>query len=357
MAYPKIQVYLRINLSDCRIHQFPVTAATLLFTLMPYHITTLFGRILQIVTLQPNFSFLAQYNDIRASSTLPPVPRQLFIRSLSRDPVFLEAYFTFVVTRVKGGNGYSSMITLWSGLTIEAVLQMRQARKSDETIVSQIMPFVAQGLQMKQSSDFQIATYMVLTILASNRTLTDKVINAAMDAICLGWTDETRRYGLMCLATLAQREGELLLTDTVVQSLLSLPDLMTQIQSLPSKTSGKLLVPLATKLITSAKLTESQFPILTSVINTETISLGDRQIVIQAAVNQYLKGNQKSRSVIGKWLSILAAEHAEDLKSAVIPLVGILESAHLTQLEKVTQLQLKVCQVHKNANDTGSRRA
>jgi U3 small nucleolar RNA-associated protein 10 len=324
---------------------------------MPYHTTTLFGRILQIVTLQPNFSFLAQYNDIRASSTLPPVPRQLFIRSLSRDPVFLEAYFSFVVTRVKGGNGYSSMITLWSGLTIEAVLQMRQARKSDETVVSQIMPFVAQGLQMKQSYDFQIATYMVLTILASNRTLTDKVINAAMDAICLGWTDETRRYGLMCLATLAQREGELLLTDTVVQSLLSLPDLMGQIQSLPSKaSSGKLLVPLATKLITSAKLTESQFPILTSVINTETVSLGDRQIVIQAAVNQYLKGSQKSRSVIGKWLSILAAEHAEDLKSAVIPLVGILESAHLTQLENVTQLQLKVCQVHKNANDTGSRR-
>jgi hypothetical protein len=236
------------------------------------------------------------------------------------------------------------MITLWSGLTIEAILQMRQARKNEETIVSQIMPFVAQGLQMKQSSDFQIASYMVLTILASSRALTDKVVNTAMDAICLGWTDESRKYGLMCLATLAQREGELYLTDAVVQSLLSLEDTMGQIQSIPSKaSSSKLLVPLATKLVTSNKISEIQFPILTGVLQSEAISAEDRQAVIQAAIKQFLNGNQKSRSAIGKWLSSVASDHAEALKAAAAPLLNVLDSAHLAELENITQLQLTVC--------------
>jgi hypothetical protein len=174
------------------------------------------------VSLPSNFSFLSQYTDLRKAASLPPVPRQLFIRALSRNPVFLEAYFTFVTTRVKNGHGYSAMTLMWSAMTIEAVLQMRQGRVNEETIVARIMPFVAQGLQMKQDSEFQIATHMVLTILASNRTLTDKVMDAAMDAICQGWTDESKRCGIMCLVTLAQvREGDKVLPESVVKALLS----------------------------------------------------------------------------------------------------------------------------------------
>ena len=114
------------------------------------------------------------------------------------------------------------MTVLWSTMTIEAILQMRQARVNEEAIVSRIMPFVAQGLQLKKSAEFQVATYMVLTILASNQTLTDKVMDAAMDAVCQGWTDESRRCGIMCLVTLAHvREGDNILPDSVVKSLLS----------------------------------------------------------------------------------------------------------------------------------------
>ena len=49
------------------------------------------------------------------------------------------------------------------------------ARNKEETIVSRIMPFIAQGLQMK-STDFQISNYTLLTLLASNRSLTDEVV-------------------------------------------------------------------------------------------------------------------------------------------------------------------------------------
>jgi U3 small nucleolar RNA-associated protein 10 len=183
----------------------------------------LFIRFVQIVLLTEKFSFLSQYTDLRAASTLPPPPRQLFIRALSKDPAFLETYFDFLVARVKRGNGYTAMIKTWSGLTVEAILQMRQARIPDETIVSRIMPFIAQGLQLKESTEFQIACYMVLTVLASKRTLADNVIDAAMDAICQGWTEESRRGALMCLVTLARcRQGNAAFTGLAVKSLFSL---------------------------------------------------------------------------------------------------------------------------------------
>ena len=195
----------------------------MLFTLLPYHTENLFIRFVQIVSLTEKFSFLSQYTDLRAASTLPPPPRQLFIRALSKDPVFLETYFDFLVARVKRGNGYTAMIKTWSGLTVEAILQMRQARIPDETIVSRIMPFIAQGLQLKESTEFQIACYMVLTVLASKRTLADNVIDAAMDAICQGWTEESRRGALMCLVTLARcRQGNTAFTGLAVKSLFSL---------------------------------------------------------------------------------------------------------------------------------------
>jgi hypothetical protein len=182
----------------------------------------LYTRLLQIISLPPSFAFLNQYNNIATSANLPPVPRQLFVRAISRDPIFMESYLTFVVTRVKSNHGYSVMIKKWMGLTAEAIFQMRQTRIKEETIVSRIMPFIAQGLQMR-NTDFQISNYTLLTLLASNRSLTDEVVNAAMEAVCQGWTEESRRCGILCLITLAQhREGENVLPDSVLQSLLSL---------------------------------------------------------------------------------------------------------------------------------------
>ena len=221
MARQAIQVRpIFVTCLTCRIHQFPATAETVLLTLLPHHTENLFIRFIQIVSLSDKFSFLSQYTDLRAASTLPPPPRQLFIRALSKDPAFLETYFEFVVTRVKRGNGYTAMIKTWSGLTVEAILQMRQSRIPDETIVSRIMPFIAQGLQLKGNTEFQVACYMVLIILASKRTLADNVIDAAMDAICQGWTEESRRAALMCLFTLARcRQGEAAFTTLSVKSL------------------------------------------------------------------------------------------------------------------------------------------
>lgn len=98
--------------------------------------------------------------------------------------------------------------------------------------MQRIMPYVAQAIQMKQSLEMQIGGYTVLTVLASNGTLTDTVIDAAMEAVVVGWTEESRRYGLLCLVTLAQSRDSVTLTESVVESLLSLQYVVFSLGSL-----------------------------------------------------------------------------------------------------------------------------
>jgi U3 small nucleolar RNA-associated protein 10 len=188
---------------------------------LPHHSEPLFLRLVQIISLPSKFNFLKQYADIQKAATLPPIPRQLFVSTISLDPVFLESYFTFVVTRVKSSHGHPAMISKWNKLTLEAIVQMRDAKIGEELVVSRIMPFVAQGLQMKRSTEFQVACYAVLTILASNRKFTATVCNAAMDALCQGWTKTSKRSGFMCLISLVHsRDDQDVITDKVVQSVL-----------------------------------------------------------------------------------------------------------------------------------------
>jgi hypothetical protein len=343
------------SLLTCRIHLFPATAETVLFTLLPYHTENIFIRFIQIVTLSEKFSFLSQYTDLRTASTLPPPPRQLFIRALTKDPSFLETYFTFLTTRIKRGSGYKSMITTWSILTIETILQMRQSRIPDETIVFRIMPFIAQGLQMRESAEFEVACYMVLTVLASKRTLADDVINAAMDAICQGWTEESRRGAVMCLVTLARsRQGGIAFTDYSIKSLFSqrysiltkgliVRNLLSLMQKLPAniKIEG-LLVPMTKKLLAASTVSEEQLALLTGIMYSEEVSVSERHAVIQFAASQYSKATQAIRPQISRWLTTLSKEHAVDFKSALQPLSATLEPAAIAELENITQLTIKV---------------
>jgi U3 small nucleolar RNA-associated protein 10 len=326
---------------DFRIHQFTASAESLLLTFLPYHSEPLYTRILQIVSLPSNFSFLSQYTNIRISSTLPPVSRQLFVRALSRDPVFLESYFTFVINRATSGHSYSGMIVKWSTITIETILQMRQARTAEEIIVSRIMPFLAKGLQMKHNSEFQIATYTVLTILASNHSLTDEVVRATTDSICRGWTEKSRRCGILCLVTLAQNRADAI-PDSVVKSVVSIDDLMTLIDSLPAKvSSGQFLVGLAKKVLGSSQILHSQ-PILSDITFSDKLTASDRQSIIQAAINRYSVASKKIQPELSKWISSISKDHPQEFKDSIAILIDTLPSDQIKEFEAITNLSLKV---------------
>lgn len=117
---------------------------------------------------------------------------------------------------------------------------------------------------------------------------------------------------------------------------------MSHVENLPSKVAAsKLLFPLANNLLKSPKLSDNH-ELLTSITFSDMLSPPDRQLIIQAAINQYSKSSEINHAAVGNWLAHCAKEHAEDFKSSALPLIETMEAEQITRLETITNLTLKV---------------
>ncbi|KAK5664222.1 hypothetical protein OQA88_438 [Cercophora sp. LCS_1] len=109
---------------------------------------------------------------------------------------------------------------------------MRSGRKSiqlqnDHALLQQIGPVLSESLVMKEVPGIQIASYMVVTILAAKGSLEDSGLTAFMDQLVHGWTAETIRPGLYCLCTLSQYRSAKQVSAKVAKALLKVPNLVS----------------------------------------------------------------------------------------------------------------------------------
>lgn len=336
MVNPTIQVsYLSGNKSDSRIHKFPVTAETLLFTFLPHHKEPVYTRLVQIVSLPPHFTFLSQYTNLKISSALPPVPAQLLVRNLSRDTVLLEAYQTYIQTRAKKHILPTLAIHKYLVLVGETILAMREARVAEETVVARILPFIAAGLKMRRSPEFQIACYSLLAILASKRTLEGRVVDAAMEAICLGWSEESLKSGILCVSALASVKEDGQIPVAVKKAVWGVENLSAVIEGMLSKSStSKFIVSLVEYGISLPD--EGNKEVITALVTSEKLETGDRRMLVQNAVEKALGGNKS----VGKWITAFSRSHTEQFRNLFEMLT--LEGEKVSKLEKLTNLELKV---------------
>lgn len=93
--------------------------------------------------------------------------------------------------------------------------------QKEEDILLRVLPMLNEGLSMKKAPEFRVGCYMILTVLATNASLNDKVLTAMMEAVTSGWTVDTTHAGLICLSVLAQRRQTVLLPKRVFRALLA----------------------------------------------------------------------------------------------------------------------------------------
>ena len=118
-------------------------------------------------------------------------------------------------------------------------------------------------------------------------------------------------------------------------------NLVSQVEALPLKAFGILLVPVAKRIISSAKFGEHE-ALLSSIVYSEKIAVSDRHILIQAVVRQAPKASRQSQSSLGKWIVSYAKNHAEDLKNSVLPILDTLDLKQIHGLESIAGVALKV---------------
>ncbi|KAF3125440.1 snoRNA-binding rRNA-processing protein utp10 [Orbilia oligospora] len=189
-------------------------SSLLILTFLPYHQHPFFLRLLSILPqpLPDAFKFLTSYR----KSIGTPIPRSVLIQSLTTRPVVFDLLAQHVTSIIKAGYGHATLARFWSALSVETLGAMldRTATKSrtgitEDDVARQMLPIIADSLQAgKRMSEFQIGTYMLLSLLASRVVLEDSVLCATMESVAASWSAETVAPAIAALSLLSQqREG------------------------------------------------------------------------------------------------------------------------------------------------------
>lgn len=103
----------------------------------------------------------------------------------------------------------------------------RAAVQSDNTqaLLHRLGPIFAESLVMKKVPSLQIASYMAMTIFVSKGNLEDVAVTAFMQQTVHGWTQETVRPGLVCLAIMAQFRSAKQMNSKVTKALMKVQDI------------------------------------------------------------------------------------------------------------------------------------
>ncbi|KAJ5042782.1 uncharacterized protein L3040_004175 [Drepanopeziza brunnea f. sp. 'multigermtubi'] len=213
-------------------------STVLLLTFLPYHTLSIFTTLLSILPerIAPEFKFLQPY--IR-SLTCPP--RHTIVLVATNHTPFASALNAYVLRVCQARQNYQTLLAFWAGIMSEAVAGMmdksRSGRKgvqlqNEEDVVLRLLPTLNEGLSMKRVPDLRVGCYMILSIMASKGGLDDKVLTAMMEAVVLGWTEETTIPGLVCLSILAQQRSPMALTKRLTKELLkvdNLPEILVEL--------------------------------------------------------------------------------------------------------------------------------
>ncbi|KAM0562200.1 hypothetical protein ACHAPJ_002645 [Fusarium lateritium] len=212
-----------------RIHEENTQA--LLLTFLPYHSIPAFATLLSILPskIPHDFRFLDPY--IR-SATSPP--RSVLVRQAIQHPAFLTLISEYTLESCRMQYNYPALISFWAGIMTEAVSGILDKSRSgraavqsenDQALLHRLGPIFAESLVMKKVPSVQIASYMAIAVFVAKGNLEDIAVTAFMDQTVYGWTNETVRPALVCLAILAQYRSAKQMSSKTTKALMKVTDI------------------------------------------------------------------------------------------------------------------------------------
>ncbi|KAG5993053.1 hypothetical protein E4U54_003481, partial [Claviceps lovelessii] len=234
LAGSRIRLMPAIKAIEWLIRRFRIheeNTALVLMTFLPYHTIPAFATLLSILPskLPHEFRFLDPY----VRSITPP-PRSVLVHEAVHHPQFLSSISEYTLESCRRQYQYPALIVFWGGIMTEAVNGIidrtrsgRAAVQSDNTqaLLHRIGPIFAESLVMKKVPSLQIASYMAMAVFVSKGNLEDVAVTAFMQQTVHGWTQETVRPGLVCLAILAQFRSAKQMSSKVTKALMKVQNI------------------------------------------------------------------------------------------------------------------------------------
>lgn len=167
--------------------------------------------------------------------SLTAPPRAAIVQQATNRPDLLSAISQYTLEACRAKQEYPGLVSFWGGVMAEAVNgmldKMRSGRRSvqlenDHLLLQQIGPVLSEAMVMKDVPGIQIASYMIVAILAAKGSLNDGALSAFMDQLVHGWTVDTHRPGLVCLSILAQHRSAKQVSSRVAKALIKVQNLV-----------------------------------------------------------------------------------------------------------------------------------
>lgn len=206
-------------------------------TFLPYHSAPIFRTLLSIlpVRLFSELRFLHPY-----IQSLQNPPRHAIVYTATTNKAFFTRFNVHFLDVCKLGYSYPALIVFWATTVTEALAaildQSRSGRpeaqrQNQENLVFRVIPVLNAGLSLQDNPDLHVGCYMILTVLVKKCALEDKVLAALLESTASGLS-QTRSAGLICLAAIAEQQVEVLLPRRVLNALLKLETLDSDLRLL-----------------------------------------------------------------------------------------------------------------------------
>lgn len=297
-----------------------------LFTFLPYHASTIFPTLLSILPAQlPDiFRFLHPY-----VSALQCPPRHAIVAAASTHPNLFTAFSQYVMGVARAGNQSALLLGFWASVTAQAVNGMMDAtrsgrqeirREKEEDLLLKILPVLQSALRISGAPELYLGSCMVMVILATKASLSEKVLNALMEAVASNWSDQTIDEGITCLAVLAE-EKDLGLPRNVARAILRQSGFLEVILRIGEKCRAEnLLVGVALGAIELAKqASDSTANAFLDGLPLDTLTPESRLIIFQSVVQacEEAKEDQNIQHRLTTVLKSIASTDPESMRAAV----------------------------------------
>ncbi|WPH03565.1 Hypothetical protein R9X50_00644600 [Acrodontium crateriforme] len=202
----------------------------ILLTFLPYHTSHIFPTLLSILpeTLPGSFRFLHPY-----VAALQSPPRHAVLAAAISNQGLFSGLSDYVLKTARAKNHSAVLLGFWASITAQAVNGLidstRSGRESirkqrEEDLLLRILPILQSALSIKDVPELYLGSCMIMTILATKAALEDKVLDAMMESVAIGWAEQTIEDGLICLSVMAEEKEQIQQPRAVTRALLRLEE-------------------------------------------------------------------------------------------------------------------------------------
>ena len=204
-----------------RINEFNVDSV--FECILPYHETNLFVRMVQLLSFKnaEHWNFLVSVQRSRAQ-----LPRKRLVDLLPANPKILLFLLGMVPKAIEAKTVSKTLISFYTSTLIDT---FKAVQNVSQTLLSNILPFLLQGLKSFAQPDYQLASYMIVAQLAAQQALAPELTETLLFDTAKFAQHALQKESFLCILAVCQTQRPKTLSEGFVANLVKFKQLDTLI--------------------------------------------------------------------------------------------------------------------------------